>query len=907
MSDLVERLKSALADRYNIERELGAGGMATVYLAHDVKHDRKVAVKVLRPELAAMLGAERFLNEIKITANLNHPHILPLLDSGKADGRAGGRADGTPAEYLYYVMPFVDGESLRDKLNCEKQLSIEESIEITKSVASALDYAHRHNVIHRDIKPENILLHDGQPVVADFGISLAVSAAGGTRLTETGLSLGTPQYMSPEQATGDREIDGRSDVYSLACVLYEMLAGDPPHTGSTVQAVIAKVVTDHPRPVTELRDTVPSHIAAVVHKALAKLPADRFASASDFVEAFGKSGTLELSAFSARPESDTHRTTRTLRRSAITGWAAATMLLVLAMYLWFAKGPYAGNDNPVRHLSITLPDSAPLAFAGPAPIGVWQRALAISRDGRVVAYVAPYGSTTRLWLRHLDDTTVVALPGTEGAYHPFFSPDGDWLGFFAGRELKKIQVSGGQPVLLIQGLETPVGASWADDDRILVADVEGRKPVWISAAGGMVDSLGSLSVQVEALHLLPDGKWAIGSIHFGGQLALLSLENGSVYSITRTGVVGDSAQASGALIGYSPAYSPSGHLLYLSAGDGVLMALPFDADRREVLGDPRPVLSGVRKEETYGFGQFALGEDGTLIYAKGGNADFGHLAFIDGSERIDTLPFPRSQYEAIHLSPDGRRIAVHIKSENGERAAYTLDLRRAQTEALRMAGFPGGWTPDGEGLLLRIRDGSWLRGITRRLVVYRLLDASTHQIDLQDPVWVESSPQGDLIAWTRRADGRLLVREMSSEDDDLPLPERGAQPSFSPDGRWLAYLRTADNVVRVSPYPPTGQLFQVSAGKGEQPRWSPSGDRLIYRDGRRFWEVEVSTSSGNGLELSSPRLLAEGPFARAWGWSYDIAPDGRLLVVVGPTEQSVNHIDVVTNFFSLLDTLAPRR
>src|SRR5436853_3234392 len=211
------RLAAALSDRYIIERELGAGGMATVYLAHDVRHDRKVAVKVLRPELAAVIGADRFLKEIKVTANLQHPHILGLIDSGEVDG------------LLYYVMPYVEGESLRDRLTHEKQLPIDDAVRITREVANALDYAHRHHVIHRDIKPENILLHEGQALVADFGIALAVSAAGGSRLTETGLSVGTPQYMSPEQAMGDRALDARSDVYSLAAVLYEMLAGEPPY------------------------------------------------------------------------------------------------------------------------------------------------------------------------------------------------------------------------------------------------------------------------------------------------------------------------------------------------------------------------------------------------------------------------------------------------------------------------------------------------------------------------------------------------------------------------------------------------------------------------------------------------------------------------------------------------------
>src|SRR6266508_1241521 len=248
--------------------------MATVYLAQDLKNHRQVAVKVLRPELAAVIGAGRFLAEIRTTANLQHPHILPLHDSGEA------------GSFLYYVMPFVEGESLRDRLRREKQLPIPDAVRIATEVASALDYAHRHNVIHRDIKPENILLHDGSALVADFGIALAVSTAGGgTRMTETGLSLGTPHYMSPEQAMGEREITARSDVYALGAVLYEMLVGEPPFTGPTAQAVVAKVVTEEPRPLLPKRRTIPPHVEAAVLTALQKLPADRFASAAEFAEA----------------------------------------------------------------------------------------------------------------------------------------------------------------------------------------------------------------------------------------------------------------------------------------------------------------------------------------------------------------------------------------------------------------------------------------------------------------------------------------------------------------------------------------------------------------------------------------------------------------------------------------------
>ncbi len=274
MSDAATGLGRALADRYRIERELGQGGMATVYLAHDVKHDRKVALKVLRPELAAVIGAERFLTEIKTTANLQHPHILPLFDSGEADG------------FVYYVMPYVEGESLRDRLTREKQLPVDEAVRIATEVADALEYAHGHGVIHRDIKPENILLHGGHALVADFGIALAVSRSdGGTRMTETGMSLGTPTYMSPEQAMGEREITPRSDVYALGAMLYEMLVGEPPFTGTTAQAIVAKVMTEEPASIVAQRHTVPPHVEAAVLRALEKLPADRFATAAQFAAA----------------------------------------------------------------------------------------------------------------------------------------------------------------------------------------------------------------------------------------------------------------------------------------------------------------------------------------------------------------------------------------------------------------------------------------------------------------------------------------------------------------------------------------------------------------------------------------------------------------------------------------------
>ena len=275
MSDPVTRLNAALEGRYAIERELGEGGMATVYLADDLKHSRKVALKVLKPELAAVVGAERFLAEIETTASLTHPHILPLHDSGEADS------------FLFYVMPYLEGETLRNRIDREHQLPVDEAVALASKVAGALQHAHEHGVIHRDIKPANILLQDGEPVVADFGIALALGVAGGTRLTETGLSVGTPFYMSPEQATGDQAVGASTDTYALGSVLYEMLVGEPPYPGTTAQAVLGKIIAGNPVSATEQRPSIPANVDAAVRKALEKLPADRFTSAQDFATALG--------------------------------------------------------------------------------------------------------------------------------------------------------------------------------------------------------------------------------------------------------------------------------------------------------------------------------------------------------------------------------------------------------------------------------------------------------------------------------------------------------------------------------------------------------------------------------------------------------------------------------------------
>ncbi|MEX2180423.1 MAG: protein kinase [Gemmatimonadaceae bacterium] len=327
MSETVDRLTTAMADRYAIQRELGRGGMATVYLATDRKHHRRVALKVLRPELAAALGPERFSREIELAARLTHPHILPLHDSGNADG------------FLYFVMPYVEGESLRDRLTREKQLPLDDALQISREVADALSYAHSHGVIHRDIKPENILLQSGHAVVADFGIARAIDQAGGATLTETGLAIGTPAYMSPEQATGSADLDGRCDIYALGCVLYEMLAGEPPFGGATPVAILARKAVDPVPSLRVVRNTVPEAVETAIAKALARVPADRFATSRAFADA------LERSA--AGTGAPTRRGAVGQRRVKI-GALLAVAILLLAGGWWIAgRGASSRIDSLV--------------------------------------------------------------------------------------------------------------------------------------------------------------------------------------------------------------------------------------------------------------------------------------------------------------------------------------------------------------------------------------------------------------------------------------------------------------------------------------------------------------------------------------------------------------------------------
>jgi serine/threonine-protein kinase len=887
------RISGALSAEYRLEREIGAGGMATVYLAEDLRHDRRVALKVLRPELAAVIGAERFLAEIKLTANLQHPHILPLFDSGEADS------------FLYYVMPFVEGESLRDRLRREKQLPVDEAVRIASEVASALDYAHRHGVVHRDIKPENILLHDGRALVADFGIALAASKAG-TRMTETGMSLGTPHYMSPEQAMGEREITARSDVYALGAVLYEMLTGDPPFTGSTAQAIVARVVTEAPRPMLPQRHTIPPHVEAAVLTALEKLPADRFATAAEFAESLADTAAQRTVPVRTLPARSSRGRVAMLVGGGLLG-AAVTGLALRAL-----PRPAQAPPAPARHWSIVLPDSAPLAYIGGGTLGVGRLALALSPDGSTLVYVGRRAGNAQLFRRKLDESTVTPIAGTEGAYDPFFSPDGQWIAFFAGPELRKVPAAGGTPVMLAQTPE-PWGASWVSPEQILVTSREGSTLAWVPAAGGPLEPV-SLS-GAGAFNwptVLPDRRHALGFVWFRSAqvgIAAVDLSSGRVVALTERGpIAADSVSGSDIISGADPRLLSSDHLAFTRGGR--LMTASFNPVALRTTGPAVELVAGIRQEQG-GRAQYVVTPDGTLIYAEGALAGVANLVWVSATGQSDTLPFAGEPYGTFDLSSDGRRVVTQIWRPTSGIELRVLDLERGQSIKVATQGVPLAprWWPDGKRIVFTEQSP---RPPYAQATV-RQLPGSVSRRDTLLVGWSIDEISSDTtkleaLGYRARTPGVWLIPLADPKQavpvDTFPGAWGGA---FSKDGRWIAY--TSSEAGRYEIYVVrrdlTGERQKVSLAGGEEPRWSPRGDRLIYRWGQDWFSVSVPRVTGS--EFGVAQRVLSGPFINVADRSHDVGPDGRHLLLLGPREETTTRLEVITDWMDEVRRKAPHR
>ena len=862
-----DALGSALEGRYTVVRELGAGGMATVFLANDLRHDRRVAVKVLKPELAAVIGADRFLREIKTIASLQHPHILGLIDSGELKGTA------------YYVMPFIEGESLRDRLNREKQLSVPDAVRLAGEVAAALDYAHRHGVIHRDIKPENILLHDGRALVADFGIALAVSNAGGARMTETGMSLGTPQYMSPEQAMGEREIGPESDVYALGAVTYEMLVGEPPFTGPTAQAIVARILTEEPRPLASRRRTIPAHVESVVLTALEKIPADRFKSTREFAEALGREDFT-----SARTSARSVAVKRSTpwKSAAIAASVIAVAAAVAASAAWMRPDP----PRPVTRYAITFPDSIAPVFGA-----------FISPDGSRLLYGRPEpAGNFQLWVKERDLYEPSPLPGADNVEYFTMSPDGQWIAMVRNTALWKLPIAGGSPSKLADSVFFG-GAAWLDDGTIVYTSTKFALKRISSDGTGVttVREPGGGNAPV-LMHGLPGSRGILfttcTSACTNSDLRALDLRSGA-----------ETMLVNGALQGW---YLPTGHLAYVGK-DGQMFAMNFDLDNLKPSGAPVSLLKGITL--VAGILPFVtMSSEGTLIVQTGqpgaSSSVNKTLVWIDRTGARTQLDsgwtFQLAQAEGNHgwsLSPDGRRLVINITTNSGD-DVWMKEMPHGQVSRLTFdAGseYRPRFGPGGETMTYVRRSDDILSG--GALIQKRADGTGKADTLISDLVfegfrtgngWVIARVGGDVGGNTRDIVGLRPGLDSSPRPLAANPAYNESAAALSPDGKWLAYEsdETGRTEVYLRPFPNTdGGKWQVSENGGQAPLWAKKGLELFFIDGERnMTGVRVTDGAAPGLSARNKLFAIDADlFATNTGFytPFDISSDGTRFLMAG--------------------------
>jgi len=826
MSDLLERLKAALADRYAVESEIGRGGMAVVYLARDLRHDRRVAIKVLHPELTATLGGERFLKEIKTVAGLQHPHILPLYDSGEAEG------------LLYYVMPYAEGESLRHRLDRSGQLAVDESVRIAVEVADGLDYAHRQGVVHRDIKPANILLAEGHATIADFGLARAIEAARSDRVTSTGLGVGTPLYASPEQATAQETLDGRTDVYSLGCVLYEMLAGEPPITGATPKMIQARRLSETPTPLHSVRDTVSPALDHVIARALARVPADRYGTASEFGRALQ---TVLLTATPAPtpdlPATGAYRTSPLpgSRRPQVVLAVVLGCAVLVAGALWVAKGPLGRSPLQISVGAVTNVTS---------DVGVEYQP-AISPDGGEVAYVRGHIGRSRIVVRSTAESGGgggVEPAEQDGANQrgPTWTADGSAIRFCAssdGRcEWKEVGKLGG----FVRAVRTPRMSSriaWSRDGSRAAFAVQDSIFTY-AADGGEPELLALHTVDPWGPHSFtwsPDGRW-------------LAYVNGN----------------------------PSWRLLPNTAPASIWIV---DAEG----GEPIRVTN----EENLDVSPQWLPDSRHLLFVSDrGGARGVHLveAGPDGPPGPAISVLPSSDPHSISISADGKKLAYSRYTIRQN--IWVISLPASGSVSIREAEpvTSGNQIVESHDLS---PDGQWIVFDSKRRgendIFKQELSGGSQQLvgdltgNVYGPVW---SPDGSEIAFSdlgRETGGEVLVVPVAG---GIPVgiansPGWDGSPRWSPDGLSVTYesdwpqgrlLNKIWRVSRDSVGAPWGDPVQLTDFVCEWADWDPDGESLlcaesdgwtsVSRDGQVLARYEASAFGFRSLNL--PHSSADG-------------------------------------------------
>jgi serine/threonine-protein kinase len=838
-----EGFAAAVASWYTIEREIGSGGMGTVYLARELKHDREVALKVLRPEIASHLGVTRFLNEVKITARLDHPHILTLIDSGESE------------QFLWYVQPFVRGESLRAKLDREKQLSIDEAVSLARQVAGALDHAHQKLVVHRDIKPANILLHEGEAMVADFGIALAVSEAVESRLTQTGMAVGTPQYMSPEQATGERHIDGRSDVYSLAAVLYEMLSGVTPHTAPTTQALIAKLLTERPTRVRLVRTSVPPHVDAALAKALEMTPADRFGSAAEFASALQGSGSFVTAEYPA-PRSRG-------RRAVWVGTMAGVLLL-------------AGAGAAVM-----LRPSGPALTVGRSEQITADPGLeiqpALSPDGKLVAYTAGTANQMRIFIRPVGSGGGRMIPLSDDSNpvetQPRWSPDGTRILFLTRGGASVAPAFGGSSQALIAPSSKGAvkAAVWSPDGKD-IAFVRGDTLSVMPAAGGNARSIAT-GPDLHSCTWASHGRWIACTSQNS-----ISVLPGALYgnlapsAILLFPVSGGAAVSIAAPTAFnqSPSFSGDGRqIFFLSNRDG-----PRDVYVVNLSSSGQPRGTPVRLTTGLGAKTISLSADTKRMA----------YAMYTAKANIWSIPLPANPpaggvvvtaanatpvtrgtqvIQGIRVTPDGRWL-IYDSDLRGNSDVYRVPTGGGTVEQLTsdpVDEFAPDLSPDGSAIVYH----SWRTG-TRDIEVKPLNGGPIERVTntpAQEsyPKW---SPDGRTVLFYDQKSPRNALLSRRGPDGKWSKPEVLAagtyRPQWSPDGKSISYVAAEvdgePGVVMVLPIGggPARQVFTPGNGAPlvSHAIWSHDGSTLYLKvhDARGFTSFwSVSAQGGRPREL----------------------------------------------------------